>query len=370
MNGENKPVESEKLELSEEQKLKVLDLWNSRSDNPPSLEELVTAAWGENIDTRSKKGRVVRDFLVTRKLKYIRAFEYQKKDEVILTEQQKEFIATNCNTMKPLEIAKFLFENERLTQTDMESRAVIKYYNALDEKLIHAVPSQDGNQAYAPPKMPTHACARVNKYILDCISQDDMRKSTKIQNSLKSLIRFCHQQRFSTLMSQLQKQEDKDLVEGRYISYVWDKPDLSEEELDLYINLCCSILDYTHMRKELDKLQEMFDNCADDSEGKKISMSIVESIKNTRKDMDENIKRQQNLTEILQGKRNQRINIRVKQEASLVQLIDFWKNYENRKQILELAEARKKAVKEEIERIKNMDELVIQVFGFNESELI
>ena len=40
--------------LSEEQKAKVLDLWNLSPDNPPSLLELIKEAYpNQNIDGRS-----------------------------------------------------------------------------------------------------------------------------------------------------------------------------------------------------------------------------------------------------------------------------------------------------------------------------
>jgi len=57
--------------LTEEQKAKILEEWNSREENPPSLLELIRLTFPDkpNIDGRSKEGRSVKDFLASRDLK-------------------------------------------------------------------------------------------------------------------------------------------------------------------------------------------------------------------------------------------------------------------------------------------------------------
>ena len=78
--------------LSEEQKKKIIELWNSRPENPPSLLEIIREAFPDKeIDGRSKEGRAVKRFLATRKIKAKRAHEHTPKD-VSLSEEQKEYI--------------------------------------------------------------------------------------------------------------------------------------------------------------------------------------------------------------------------------------------------------------------------------------
>ena len=51
--------------LTEEQQLKLLNEWNSRTDNPPSLVELVQLAFGrDDLDGRSKEGKAVKNFFI------------------------------------------------------------------------------------------------------------------------------------------------------------------------------------------------------------------------------------------------------------------------------------------------------------------
>lgn len=367
------PVEKVKngpVDLTEDQKLIILNEWNSRPDNPPSLPELNLLVWGPNIDTRSFKGKAVRDFLVTRNLKYSGG-KYVKKPEIILTDEQKKFISENLGRFNYTDIAEKLF-NKPLQPRSLETLTVIRYAKEIEPVVIAANAEKENNplvlEEYRPPKRVDEARARVNKYILNCIGDKEF-ENTKVQNELKAIIRFCHQHRFCHYINTLKSKQDRELFEGRYISQVYEKSDLSEPELELIINLCCDILDHSHMREELVKLQTMFDNSAADSNDSRVAMSIVEAIKNLRENSDRCSKRIDKLTEVIQGKRNERIDVRVKAEQSLISLIDFWKNYENRQMMLKLAKARENKIKDEIKRIEDMPSLVAEIWGISSEEI-
>ena len=55
--------------LTQDQIDRILNEWNSREDNPPSLLELIRIAYPDNpdLDGRSKEGREIKAFLATRK---------------------------------------------------------------------------------------------------------------------------------------------------------------------------------------------------------------------------------------------------------------------------------------------------------------
>ena len=69
----------EEVFLSEEQKAKVLNEWNSRPNNPPSLLELIRAAGFEDKDGRSKEGRAVKQFLEKSKLREHKTTSLRRK---------------------------------------------------------------------------------------------------------------------------------------------------------------------------------------------------------------------------------------------------------------------------------------------------
>ena len=108
--------------LSEDQKEKILNEWNSRLENPPSLLELIKLSYPDNpeLDGRSKEGREIKTFLATRKIKAKGAHEYQAKEKIDLTEEQKQFIENNSSMMKSLEMAKVIFNNPSLTNLNQE----------------------------------------------------------------------------------------------------------------------------------------------------------------------------------------------------------------------------------------------------------
>ena len=82
--------------LNDSQKELVINEWNSRPDNPPSLLELINLAFpDQKIDGRTKEGRAVKEFLSTRNIKARASHEYQPKKKLELTEEDEAFIKNN-----------------------------------------------------------------------------------------------------------------------------------------------------------------------------------------------------------------------------------------------------------------------------------
>ena len=88
------------MELTDEQKVAVLNEWNNRPDNPPSLLELIRVAYPDKeYDGRTKEGRAVKKFLSTRQIVADGAHVYKPKDKVALTQEHKEYITNNVSMM-------------------------------------------------------------------------------------------------------------------------------------------------------------------------------------------------------------------------------------------------------------------------------
>lgn len=363
---------SVKIILNDEQKKKILDFWNGQLDDPPSLKEITSHIFGGEFDGRSMEASVIKAFLSTLDINPRTNFEYQKVKVDPLAEEQKQYIANNCSTMTAFEMSKELYQGKNnLTAVSAETRQINEYMRSLPDVVLFQrkddLPEFDD---YHPPKNIQQAACRVNKYILNCIKSEDLEKDTKIKNCLNSLIKFCHMHRFVATYESYSKKSDRELFEGSYVRYVWIKDDLQQEELDLYINLCTDIVNLTNMQVELNDLIAMRTQCAEDSEGKRLSLSIVNSIKDVRAEMNESKKRAKNAVEALQGKRNERIDVKAKENASLIQLIDFWRVQESREIMVKLAKVRQQKIKNEIKRIENLDDLKAQVWGISPEEII
>ena len=124
--------------LTEEQQLKLLNEWNNRAENPPSLVELVKLAFGrDDLDGRSKEGKAVKIFLASRQIKPKKSHEYQAKGLIELSPEHKEYVSNNCHTMTAVEMAKILFKNETLTNLSQETRSVLEYMKNIPSNFNH-----------------------------------------------------------------------------------------------------------------------------------------------------------------------------------------------------------------------------------------
>lgn len=355
----------EKIVLTEEQKEKLKKSW-FESPVPPPIYELVKKVFGKDYDARSSYGRAIKKALSEMDLDSSEKVPLKPKIE--LTESQKEYITNNCKNHKVMEMVREHYGNQKLMPNSAEARAFIEYYNSLPENLkAQSYSNEKGEDTseYKPPKTLLQAKERVNSYVQNGISEEQFKTNTKTQECLKALIRFCHVHRYILIMEDLTDEKERTLFESEFIRCVWDKPDVTEEEIGMYLNLCWDVVDQGRLRKELSFYTDLLQKQSDDSEGKKMSMTLVESIGKIREDIDANQKRQTKLSENLQGKRSDRINTLVKSNASVLQLVEMWREEKTRKRALQLAKRKKEEIKDEITRIDNMDEFTAQIFGLN-----
>ena len=336
--------------------------------------ELVKVAFPEKpeLDGRSKEAREIKEFLATHSVKPKGAQVYTPKDEVPLSDEQKEFIANNISTMTSVEIARTLFNNKTLSNLNRETRAVNDYSKTLDNKVAHQqdveeVPSGE----YRPPKTFERMIQRANRYIHEGVDKEKM--SAKQKKEINSLISYMNTYRFIHQINMYQTQSDRDLYESSFVRYTYDKADLTQEEVDQYIILSNEVVISSSIQRRSEKLQKLLDETADSadgSEGVKISMSLIEAINTAQNEYNQCVNRQQKLLGDLKEKRSDRLKGQIKENASILNLVQMWKEEESRRQLLKLAELRKQAVNQEIERLSTMDEIKSKILGLSEDEAL
>ena len=167
----------DKIALTDEQSRRILELWNNPdSSKIPGIKELTGIIFPdvseEMKDGRSVYGRTIRAFLAERNLKARATSEYQAKERVDLSDEQKEFILKNVSTMSSVELARTLFKNETLTNLNIEARIVNDYIKTLSNIVVYSTTEEVPDGEYRPPKTPDRILARINKYILDGIDKD------------------------------------------------------------------------------------------------------------------------------------------------------------------------------------------------------
>ena len=110
-----------RLQLTQEQK----DLIDSKGIDITDLSALTREVFGdEKLDGRTKQGRAVREYLAEKEIAY-QTKHIDKKEDVELTEEQKEFIMNNSSSsVSSLELAKLVFSDQSIKNMSKEFWAV------------------------------------------------------------------------------------------------------------------------------------------------------------------------------------------------------------------------------------------------------
>lgn len=360
------------IDLNDEQKLLIITTWNENKDNPPSLQDLTQKVFPDipNIDGRSVYGKAVKKFLASRDLKVKTKSEYTPKDRLEFTQEQKDFISNNASKMSFVEIAKQLFNNYSLTNLSIEARSVEDYLNTLPVQIRNVVAEEDEatqvSEGYKPPKNIERALVRVNKYVLDGINKDKI--TTKQKKEMTSLISYLHTYRFLHQIDTYPDLVDRELFESSFIRYTFDKSDLTQEEVDQYIVLATEVVISSNIQETIQTLQEQIDMEVDS--GQKIPMTLVEAVTSARTEYNQSVNRQQKLLNDLKVKRSERLQNQVKENASILNLVQMWKDEETRKEMIKMADMRREVLKSEIGRLSSMDDVKARIFGLTEEEVL
>lgn len=356
--------------LTPEKSELILNEWNSRLTNPPSLMELTRLAFPDNpeIDGRSKEAAEVKRFLATRSIKAKAAHEYKAKEKPELTEEHKEFIKNNFSTMGSNEIAKILFKNESLTNLNIETRVVNEHIKTLEGEVSYEDPEETPSGEYKAPRTLDRMLSRINKYVLNGIDKEKI--TAKQKKDISSIIGYVNTYRFLHQINSFDSSTNRELFESSFVRYTYDKPDLTQEEVDQYIVLATEVVISSVIQIRVSHLQTLLSDTASDTEGKRISMSLVEAINISQTEYNQSVNRQQKLLNDLKEKRSDRLKNQIKENASILNLVQLWKEEESRKKLLKLAELRKQVIKEEGERLSSMDEVKCRILGLSEDEVL
>jgi hypothetical protein len=76
------------------------------------------------------------------------------------------------------------------------------------------------------------------------------------------------------------------------------------------------------------------------------------------------------LIKTLSGERAKIINEKIAGAGSMHPLIEAWKTEEGRKKIIAIAQKRQNVVKDEVERLSQMDALRCEIFGLDKESIV
>lgn len=350
------------MDLTEEQKQIIIDNSASVAD----LTELTKLVFPdeENLDGRSKQGRAVRSFLLENKIEYNTKHVYPK-DDVILSQEQQDFISQSVGDgMTCMQAASVLFPDERLTHTSKEYVAVLQFVESNES--LRTPSSEDAiNKKYSPPKAASKIIKKINDSCQKNITEEKL--SITERKGIESLGAFLASPRFIQVINNYTAQEDRDLFEAEFVRATWDKPDLTSDEINLYINVC---MDYIHLKNiqgAINKLNRMFDEAEDQQD---LTVRLAELLKTKSEEYNQCEKRMESLIQKLQGDRSKRISSKQQQNANILALVQLFQEEEERKVMIKIAQLHKEAALEEAGRLESMPDWKARVLGISKEDII
>ena len=348
------------MRLSEEQK-KFID---ENFHKIPDLIELTRATFKDGtIDGRSKQGRSVRGYLASQDMKY-KTTKHKEVKPVVLNEEQKGFIERYAEDgMSSLQIAQLLFPDEEVKQLGRHQRSVNQYLEAAKRRKKEE--NRQSRITYQSPTSFEGCLDLVNTYTNNEFKHEELKAIDR--KSIESLFKFLKAPRFTQIVSNYSKQEDQDLFEAEFIRATWDKPDLSADEINLYVNVCVDYINLKNISAHMEKLNRMFD---DADEQQELTVRLSELLKTKSEEYNQCEKRMESLIQRLAGDRAKRISQRQDKNASILSLVESFQNEEERKLMVKMAEMQKKAISEEADNLESMNDWKSRVLGISKNDVI
>jgi hypothetical protein len=349
------------MELSKEQE----DFLKENAKKMQDLNVLTKECFkDDSLDGRSKQGRLVRKFLIENEIEFKTAFK-PKQEKIKFTKEQKEFIINQAkDSLSSLAIAKLLFPDKRVNPLSLEQRAVLDHIKKVNPDFL---PSQDSGalDSYIAPK----AASRILKKINDAVGLDleESKINRQYQICVDKLGIHLNNSRFLKIMNNYLDTSDRTLFEQEFVRLIWDKPDLTADEINLYLNVCKEIINLEVVSKHLNKLNDMFDVADDQTE---MSVRLAEIIKAKSSEYHQCENRIESLTKKLQGDRSERMKNKTKDNASILSIVQLFQEKEERDNMVRIAEMQKQTVKKEAERLEGMTEWKARILGISQDDVI
>jgi hypothetical protein len=349
------------MELNKDQK----EFLRVNSQDTPDLIDLTKKCFGdESLDGRSKEGRAVRKFLVENSIKF-KTTSRIPAEVINLTKEQGEFILQQAEEgLSSLEIAKIVFPSRNVKPLSSEQRVVLEKIREVNPDIL---PSQDSGalNSYISPKSPSRIIKKINDATGLVLNEQKLNRQKQI--CIDRLKINLSNSRFLKIINNFLNEEDRVLFEHEFVRLTWDKPDLTADELNLYLNVCKEVINLEVISAHLNKLNSMFDEADEQQE---MSIRLAEIIKTKSSEYHQCETRIENLTKKLQGDRGERMKKMHKENASFLAIVQLFQEQEERETMVRIAEMQKESIKEEAERLEGMAEWKARVLGISQEDAI
>ena len=328
------------------------------------LSELTRLVFDQDgLDGRSKQGRAVRQFMVDNGLEYTTK-HIDKREDIVLKKEQEEFLVNNLNAgMTCTQLAQMLFPDKPINHLTKEYQAVHEFMQEFEG----GVPDCETavNVKYFPPKATSKIIKKINDFAAQELDENKLNLQQK--RSVEALGKFLTAPRFLAAINNYTDTKDRYLFEAEYVRATWDKPDLTSDEINLYINVCMDYIHLKNIHNNINKLNRMFDEAEDQQD---LTVRLAELLKTKSEEYNQCEKRMESLIQKLQGDRAKRVANRDRDNASLLSLVQLFQAEEERKIMLKIAERQRQAVKEEADELESFPDWKSRVLGISKEDVL
>jgi hypothetical protein len=318
----------------------------------------------DSLDGRSKIGRAIRKFMVEQGLNY-ETSSYQKIDDIILTDEEKEFLDSHAGqNMSSIQLAELLWPDREIKKLSKEQRVVADYVKNHHPDFVRTDENALGIK-YSPPKAMSRSIKKINDFAGKDLNESKLQMQDK--KCAETLMGSLSSPRFLQVINNYTAQEDRELFEAEFVRCVWDKPDLTSDEINLYINVCMDYINLKHIEHQKAKLNSMFDEAQDQQE---FTIRLTEILKTKSEEYNQCASRMDKLITKLNGDRAKRVASRNEQTASVLNIVQLFQEEEQRAIMVKMAEMQKQIIKKEADELETMSDWKSRVLGVRREDVI
>ncbi len=357
------PVQKILNELTPEQERFIVRLASEGVDIMKITREVFN---NNSLNGRTAEGKAVRAILLKNGIDDYRQTIYVPQNgEIELTEEDKNLIMrTYKSERSALTMAKMLWPDRNIVQAQKEVLVIQEFVRSVDKKGFSVNYNHD---TYNPPLGFKNTLRLVN--VQSNLDLEDDKLSSSQKRGIEKLMLYLKSPRYLMMIRQYVVEAERDLFEAEFVRCTWDKPDLTQDELNLFINLCQEYINQFRINETQNRLQNQLNSIVDNNDdSKKIQLSLVEALKDQADQHHKQQDRQRKLSEQLNGLRKDRIDKKTGGNKSLASLIEAFQEEENRKEFARLTQIYEKELTEEVKRLGGLEDFQARIFGVQESD--
>jgi hypothetical protein len=352
------------MKLSEEQKSFI----DKNYIQIPDVDKLTKTIFkDEALDGRNKEGKAVAAYMLDRGYGY-KTRIHKKAKKIDLTEDQESLIVEySKDKLSSLQIAQLVFQNRDVKNLSAEQRCVADFLKTNSSDFIRFAPEKENERySYCPPKSEIKVIKKINQFAQAELEEDFQNLKRENRENVLNLKKNLCSPRFVQLMDTY-KCNDRELFEAEYIRATWNKPDLTSDEVNLYINVCVDYINLKTIQSNMEKLNRMFDDCEDQTE---MSVKLAEILKAKSSEYHQCEQRQESLIKKLNGDRSVRMKNKQDKFASVLTLVQSFQEEEERKRMLAIANMQKRLVDNEADKLEDMDGWKARILGLRREDVL